>query len=207
MVRSEHSRIWLLAGLLVALTTDVYGQGIAARNRAETLTGLNGVHVIVEDLSEIGIQSGLTAPAIKSAVEAKLAAKGIPVLGLGELTMDPRGPTLLVKVDLDLSEPVYFYNIQVQFFQNVSLATGGDVLASSASASTWQSSEFGRIGTFRIGTLPQEIGRLVEAFAQDYLKHNEALEPAEDPAGESDEERSEEPDDVEEPDGGGESEE
>ena len=88
----------------------------------------------------------MTAAAIKASVEGELTARGVPILGLGALTMDPRGPSLLIKDDLDFTDPVYFYSAQIQFFQNVTLMTGADVLTSSASASTWQASAFARIG-------------------------------------------------------------
>lgn len=166
---------WIVTGFLIAASTSTLSaQGIAARNRAESLVGLQGVHVIVDEMSAIALEAGLTSSMIKSAVEAKLNARGVPILGLGALTMDPRGPSLLVKVDLDLSDPVYFYFAQVQFFQNVTLMTGSEVLTSSASASTWQASTFARIGKFRINTLPQEINKLVDTFATDYLKQNTA---------------------------------
>lgn len=171
---------WLLTGLLLAGSVPgASGQGISARNRAETLAGINGVHVIVEDLPPVAEEAGLSAASIKSAVEANLRSKGIPVIGLGALTMDPRGPSLLIRVDMDFSDPVYFYYAQVQFFQNVNLWTGQDVLTSSASASTWQKGRFARIGKFRVNGLSQEINKLVDAFAVDYLKENPAALPEE----------------------------
>jgi hypothetical protein len=186
---------WIVAIVLLAVSvSSSSAQGVAARNRAESLTGLNGIHVIVEDVPALAVEAGLTTAGIRSQVEARLLSRGIPILGLGALTMDPRGPSLLVNLNLDLSDPVYFYAIQVQFFQNVALMTGEDILTSSASASTWQASDFARMGKFRINTLPQEINRLVDAFATDYLKHSEGLpqeeetedEDADEDSGESD---------------------
>jgi len=177
---------WIVAGLMFfATVSTLSAQGIAARNRAESLAGLQGVHVIVVEMPAIAVEAGLTTAVIKSAVEAKLNARGVPILGLGALTMDPRGPSILVKVDLDLSDPVYFYYAQVQFFQNVTLMTGADVLTSSASASTWQAGTFARIGKFRINTLPQEVNKLVDAFASDYLKQNAGLTAEEEMSDES----------------------
>lgn len=167
---------WIFAGSLFAVcVSTLSAQGIAARNLAESLAGLHGVHVIVTEMSAIAVEAGLTTAELRFAVEAKLTARGVPLLGLGALTMDPRGPTLLVEVDLDLSDPVYFFFAQVQFFQNVSLLTGADVLTSTASASTWQVGTFARIGKFRINALPQEVNKLVDAFADDYLKQNAGL--------------------------------
>ncbi|MGD8414384.1 MAG: hypothetical protein PVF33_09140 [Candidatus Latescibacterota bacterium] len=173
--------------LATLVPSTVHAQGITARNLGESLTGLNGVHVIVEELSDSGTEAGLSSAAIKSSIEAKLRSRGVPVLSLGALAMDPRGPSLLVKVDLDFSDPVYFYHTQVQFFQNVNLMTGDDVLTSSASASTWQGSKFGRIGKFRIASLPTEINKIVDAFATDYLAHNQPAAPEPEPEMEDDE--------------------
>jgi hypothetical protein len=184
---------WLFTGfLLFVFASSVSAQGIAARNRAESLAGLQGVHVIVAEMPATAIEAGLTTAVIKSAVESKLKARGVPILGLGALTMDPRAPSLLVKVDLDLSDPVYFYYAQVQFFQNVTLMTGADILTSSASASTWQAGTFARIGKFRINTLPQEVNKLVDAFATDYLKQNVGESTEEEMGDEMDDEMDDE---------------
>lgn len=147
-------------------------QGIAARSTAETLRGLHGVHVVVEDLDAAVQRAGLTAADIKSAVEDHLVKRGVPVLGLGELTMDPRGPALLIKLDFVVAEPVYFYNSQVQFFQNVTVDTGQGDVPSYASASTWQTNKVDKAGRFRLPTLPNEVIGQVDQFINAYLSMN-----------------------------------
>lgn len=165
--------------LLVLASTATQAQGITARNSAETLKGLDGVHVIVEDLPPEALEAGLTTAGVKTAVESRLIGRGVPALGLGALAMDPRSPTLLVKVRMDFSDPVYFFNAQIQFFQNVHLEAGGEVITSVASASTWQADRFDRIGKFRVNTLAQEINKMIDAFAADYLRFNEGIAPVE----------------------------
>jgi len=164
----------ILCALFVLLTTTglARSQGIAARSTAETLRGLHGVHVVVEELAPAVRQAGLTAAGIKSAVEDHLVKKGVPILGLGELTMDPRGPTLLIQLDFVVAEPVYFYNSQVQFFQNVTVDMGEGEIPSYASASTWQTSKVDKAGQFRIPTLAQEVIGQVDRFIDAYLSMN-----------------------------------
>ena len=41
----------------VASVSTMSAQGIAARNRAESLAGLNGVHVIVDEMPAIAIEA------------------------------------------------------------------------------------------------------------------------------------------------------
>jgi len=165
-------RVTIAFCAVLICASQLMAQGISARNRAETLNGLNGVHVVVEEIPAIGVENGITASAIKTAVEAKLTERGIPILSLGALTMDPRGPTLLVKIDMGKSEPVFFYNAQVQFFQNVTLTTDASQVQATASASTWQMNQFEVIGRFRLSSIPQQINRLVAAFILDYESQN-----------------------------------
>ncbi|MGA7304713.1 MAG: hypothetical protein WBW88_07545 [Rhodothermales bacterium] len=168
-----------LFALLALLSTAsvVRSQGIAARSTAESLRGLHGVHVVVEELNPAVRQAGLTSTGIKSAVEDRLVKKGVPVLGLGELTMDPRGPTLLIKLDFVAADPVYFYNSEVQFFQNVTVDVGEGELPSYASASTWQTSRVDKAGKFRLPTLPSEVVGQVDQFIDAYLSMNAAMAP------------------------------
>lgn len=46
----------------------------------DTLKGLKGVYVVIEDLNEEVIKDGLTVDAIRTDVELKLRLAGIPVL-------------------------------------------------------------------------------------------------------------------------------
>jgi hypothetical protein len=167
--------------LVVLLSAPcVWAQGIAARSTAESLRGLRGVHVVVEEVIPEVRQAGLTAAGVKSAVEAHLIKRGVPVLGLGALTMDPRGPALLIQLDFVAAPPVYFYNSQVQFFQNVTVEVGDGDVPVVASASTWQTSKVDKAGKFRLPTLAQEVIKQVDMFIDAYTGLNEPVieEPA-----------------------------
>jgi len=151
------------------------GQGISARSTAESLRGLHGVHVVVEEVVPEVRAAGLTASSIKSAVEDHLIKRGVGILGLGELAMDARGPALLIRLDFAVADPVYFYNSQVQFFQNVTIDVGAGEIPVYASASTWQTSKVDKAGKFRLPSLSQEVAKQVDAFVEAYLKMNEPM--------------------------------
>ncbi|HEX9658732.1 MAG TPA: hypothetical protein VGA18_00465 [Rhodothermales bacterium] len=166
-----HRNFYAVLALLGAATV-AQAQGISARSTAESLRGLRGVHVVVQELIPEVRSAGLTADGIKSAVEDRLAKRGIPVLGLGELTMDPRGPALLIQVDFVAADPVYFYNSQVQFFQNVTVDIGEGEVPVFASASTWQTSKVDKSAKFRLPTLAQDMAAQVDQFIEAYLTMN-----------------------------------
>jgi len=160
---------------IVLSAVVAHGQGIAARSTAESLRGLHGVHVVVEEVIPEVRAAGLTAASVKSAVEDYLIKRGVGILGLGELAMNPRGPALLIRLDFVAADPVYFYSSQVQFFQNVTVDVGNGEVPVIASASTWQTIKVDKAGKFRLPTLPQEVVKQVGAFAEAYLKMNEPI--------------------------------
>jgi hypothetical protein len=96
-----------------------------ARN---SLRGLNGINVSIENIREEIVKLGLTEDSIRTDVELKLRLSGIRVLSTEEWVKEPGNPYLYVYVHVVRGkEAVYIYNISVEMIQDVTLVRSPSV--------------------------------------------------------------------------------
>ncbi|OQW37789.1 MAG: hypothetical protein A4E19_12250 [Nitrospira sp. SG-bin1] len=141
----------------------------------ESLRGIFGVGLVVEEVGPDASADGLSQDAIRTAVEQTLRSKGIRVLT--ERTRSGSAPYLYVNVNtLKEQLGLYVYAVNVDLKQIVGLLTGKGKQAWGA---TWSASV---IGMAREENLSQVIAEgvepLVTDFANDFLSVNTRLEPA-----------------------------
>lgn len=139
----------------------------------ETLRGLAGVAVVVETLKEDAEADGLKATDLQADTEQKLEQAGIEVLSHEQWRDTPGRPWLYVSVNTIKYLASYFFSVDVQLKQDVSLPRDPSLLTSSA---TW---EVGSIGFVIAPDLSEKIrgsvGGYVNHFIRDYLTANGKL--------------------------------
>jgi hypothetical protein len=136
----------------------------------ETLRGLAGVAVVVETLKEDAEADGLRAADLQADTELKLTQAGIEVLSHEQWRGTPGRPWLYVSVNTFKYLASYFFSVDVQLKQEVSLPRDPSLVTSSA---TW---EVGSIGFVISPDLSEKIrgsvGGYVNHFIRDYLTAN-----------------------------------
>jgi hypothetical protein len=135
-----------------------------------SLKGLDGVGVLVEDMSPDAVKGGLTKAAIQTDVELTLRRAGIRVLSFVEEVKAPGQPYLYVNISATTGGcgP---YSLSIELHQKVQLARNPDL---STSAATWSASGLGAVGIGVWDTLGIRgfLKDLVHKFANDYLSVN-----------------------------------
>lgn len=170
----------LLAGHIlimafVLLCVPVY---ISAQNdidpESETLRGLEGVMVIVEELSPDIVADGVTEAMIKSAAEKRLKAAGIEVLTEEKMLDTPGFPFLYINLN-SIKLPGgggYIYSIKTELYQVVALIRDTENICF---ASTWESSMVGILSESQVKTVVDTVLELVDEFAEDYVAVNKSV--------------------------------
>jgi hypothetical protein len=139
----------------------------------ESLRGLPGVYIIVEDLNAEVERDGLTRGQIQTDVELRLRQSRIPVLNLAEAAMAPGIPNLYVDVSTfkHPEDPMYAYTIHVSLSQEVLLARkrGGTPIL----AETWSvPGSIGLVGTAKVRELRQRVLDQADQFTIAFLAVN-----------------------------------
>jgi len=135
----------------------------------ETLRGLAGVLVVVEELKEEARADGLSAGALQDFVELKLVRSGLRVLPHDDWRRTPGRPWLYVSVNAMKIVSTYFFSIDVQLKQDISLVRQPDIASSCA---TW---ELGSIGFVTAEHLCTKIQDSVDAYLDLFLKDYRAV--------------------------------
>lgn len=129
----------------------------------ETLRGLAGVLVIVENIKEDAEADGLSAAQLQANVEEQLEGAGIYAMP-HELWRTSTGrPWLYVSINTMKVVTSYFFSIDVQLKQEVSLRRQPAIMTSSA---TW---EMGSIGFTAAEELPVRISEFVSAYVAEFI--------------------------------------
>lgn len=136
----------------------------------ETLIGLSGVVVVIETLKPDAEADGLSVTELQTDVELRLTQGGIRVLPRQEWRETPGRPWLYVSVSTIKHSGSYFFSVDVQLKQDVSLPRQPSITTSSA---TW---ELGSIGFVNPEILPakirESVGAYVDSFISDYSAAN-----------------------------------
>ena len=157
---------------LAAVLLLAAGAGTAGgdtENDRQSLKGLNGVRVVVEDLEAEVEQGGLNRTSIQTDAELKLRQVGITVLTEGEALAAPGGPILHINVST-VGGPVYAYFITVELCQHVRLDRDPSIRI--FDAVTWSVGAVGTIGRSNLRDIRNSIRDHVDMFINAYLSVN-----------------------------------
>lgn len=129
----------------------------------ESLRGISGVGVVVEDVSPETAADGLSQDAIRAAAELILRSKGIRVLTNVERTRLGSAPYLYINVNTLKEElGLYAYAVNVDLKQVIGLLS---IKNAQAWGATWSASVVGAVGET---TLSQIIADAVEPLVKDF---------------------------------------
>ncbi len=163
-------RYIVMAMIMVLTSLDLSAAELSADTR-ESLRGLTGVGVVIEEISSDAQADGLSVEEIRTAVELILRSSRIRILTRSERFKTPSSPYLYVRVSALKSKVHYSLCVQVALRQDVSLVHRPQHII--IGVQTWGVSSFGHTGRSK---LSEENSLLVEPlvkeFANDFLAAN-----------------------------------
>jgi len=124
-----------------------------------TLKGMTGVQVLVEELSPEAENAGLTTGQLHADVERQLQQSGIAVVAPATLAPDLYVNVNVIRVS---ALPLYAYDIHVGVNQTATVLLNGVV---TVGAETWSTSIIGVVGTDHFATaVRQQLRGRIDAF-------------------------------------------
>jgi hypothetical protein len=136
----------------------------------ETLRGLLGVEVLVEDLDDETKRAGFDVNTIQTDVELKLRLAGVKVLTKEESIKTPGSPYLYVNLNFIPANGFSVYQIEVDLKQSVLLDR--DNAVRSYGATTWSTSILGMAPRDTVSTIRRALSDLLDKFLNAYLAVN-----------------------------------
>jgi len=149
--------------------------GAAAFNhevQRKTLAGLQGVRVVIEDLSPDAERDGLSKPTLQTDVELKLRQAGITVLTRETGNPAPGDPWLYLNVaTVKRSTGLYAFNVYLKLNQDVRLTRAPSTMMS---AVTWDAlGTVGIVGSEPFSSTVRGVVKdQVDQFINAYLAAN-----------------------------------
>ena len=145
-------------------------QALDAGSR-ESLRGISGVAVVIEDIGSDASADGLSQDAIRAAAELILRSKGIRVFTNVERTRLGSAPYLYINVNTLKEElGLYAYAVNVDLKQVVGLLSKKGAQAWGA---TWSASVVGAVGEANVRQIIADgVEPLIKDFANDFLLAN-----------------------------------
>lgn len=163
MVRS----FFLLALALCSVSTVHAADDLSSR---ESLKGLPGVFIVVDDLDSSVEKAGLTKADIQSQVEQELRLAGVPILTREQWVTTAGGPYLHVNAFLFSSDAgVWPFFVEVSSMQRVALERSS---VNIFFAPTWSVATVGSVGTNKLGQIKDIVKDYVDQFAKAYRDMN-----------------------------------
>ena len=163
----------LMVIALLAWEPVVNAQNLTSETARQTLRGLQGVSVSVEVIPERE-REALTEGLIQTDVELRLRKAGIKILP----KIEPSGALVnaVLHVEVSTSErdeiltKFYTFNISVTLVQQVVLPR--DPSVNRTVGITWNSGEYGTLGSPDFRELREHVGDHVDQFINAYLEMN-----------------------------------
>jgi hypothetical protein len=137
----------------------------------ESLKGLTGVRVLVENINPEAERGGLSAANIQTDMELMLRKAGIRVLSKEEWSLTPGLPSLYVKVVVHKRFPyeLYVYGITVGLEQVVMLSRNMQTVV----APTWSTDgAIGTVGVSQLSIVRDDVKDEVDKFINAFLAEN-----------------------------------
>lgn len=157
-----------LRGSFSLLTLVIFGLicgNVYALDAENSLKGLEGINVVVEQIGEESGKDGLTAEAVTADVEQKLSLAGIPVLSEKEWLKEPGRPYLYINANVSKQAGGgYYYCIAVELTQMVTLVRSPNV---QCRGGTWNTVGVGASKELR--DIRDRIKDQVDIFISAYL--------------------------------------
>jgi hypothetical protein len=136
----------------------------------ETLCGLKGVMVFIEDIASDIEKNGLTKNLIQKEVESRLRRADIPVLTREEAYDTPGKPYLYLSLTThNTGIDLYSYSVTIEFNQDVSLIREPSIRTS---ATTWIANVVGIVGARNFPAVTEDVTELADKFIRDYVAAN-----------------------------------
>ena len=161
--------------LIVVVVILIWGslevvQALDAGSR-ESLRGIPGLRVVVEDISPDASAGGLSEDAIRTAVERTLRSKGIRILTNTERIRSGSTPYLYINVNTLKEElGLYAYAVNVDLKQIIGLLS---IKGKQAWGATWSASVVGMVREESLSqVITDGVEPLVQDFADDFLSVN-----------------------------------
>jgi hypothetical protein len=145
----------------------IFAQRIKIKEEIESLRGLQGVRVTVEDIDPEAERDGLTKSQIQRVVESELRKAGIKVLTEEEWFSIPSSAILSVNVNTDKSPESF--NISLELVQRVALFRNPYF---ARLAPTWNTGSVGTVGASNLRNIYDSVKDMVDIFINDYLSVN-----------------------------------
>jgi len=154
--------------LIAALTSTCY----AAVDERDSLRDLDGVKVVVEDVSKLAEARGVQRDQLQRGIEAKLRAAGIKVLNSGEFPVGD--PYLRVRVDATEEKAgMMAYHLSLEFAQVVFMRR--DPTITFNRAATWKAPD--RIGLVPAPKLSESIQNDLSGQLDQFIEAFRAVNP------------------------------
>ena len=134
-------------------------------NERVTLTGLTGVHLVVNELSAEAAQQGLSRSSLETEVAGRLRQAGLRVLTASEALTSVGRPTLELRVNLIPSgeaPQLYVYSVDLALRQHIRLTRDRTL---ESYAITWsETRQVGIVGATRLSVVRDAVRAKVEEF-------------------------------------------
>ena len=173
MMKNIYKMVFLVTlFLLTIISSSLFA--IDSELTRQTMTGLQGVDVMVEDLQpnmqKYARKFGLTQEQLKRDVEQKLQKSGITILTQENWLKTLGRPVLYVNINTHEYEKYWYaYDIKVELKQIVYMEANPKV---KTLASTWSISMTGIANIGTLNTIRDSLGSLVNRFIDAYLSAN-----------------------------------
>jgi hypothetical protein len=136
----------------------------------ETLCGLKGVMVFIEDVDSDVEKHGLTKNLLQKEVESRLRQADIPVLTRQEAFNTPGKAYLHLSLTThNTGIDLYSYSIRIELNQDVSLIREPSIRTS---ATTWIANVVGIVGARNLPAVTEDVDSLTDKFIHDYVVAN-----------------------------------
>jgi hypothetical protein len=167
--------ILCFAAVLLFLVFPAIGYALDSDVTRQTLKGLQGVYVIVEDLQpniqKYASKAGLANEELKADIERRLTEKGIRIFSRDEWVKTPGTPVLYVSVNTHETEKYWYaYDIKTELQQAVTMEANPKVRTL---ATTWSINLTGMANVGTLGLIKGDVGVLVGRFIEAYKVVNE----------------------------------
>ena len=159
--------------IVTLMVMTCFAQNLAEAANAderESLRGLPGVHVLIENITKDAQADGLLVDSVRNAVELILRSGGIKILTESEILQTTPAAYLYVKIGAYKNKSgLYGVSVRVSLEQRVSLLGAPQQIMF---APTWQDEVTGTIGSSNIAKVINHVESTVKSFANDFLTVN-----------------------------------
>jgi hypothetical protein len=163
------NRLILVSVILAVISGSAFAQ---KESEKESLRGVKGMYILVEDIDLDAQKEGLVRGDIQEEVEKHIRAAGIGILTLKEMFASNAEPYVYVTINAAKSgDGTYVYNVSVVFRQMAILV--GDENRKPRGVTTWESSAMGMIERRKMAReIRGAMNARLDAFINDYRSVN-----------------------------------